>query len=237
MELNLHTTHLSVTEDNVKKAYISPVTSLLVSLALALGILVSDLSGYRLLTTAHAQQGPCGGGAVSIVDGLMLNGLTVGDVIVNGNVVENAVIAGSVRISNAQVVGSTGAVSANSGGVIVGVDNPVAVNGVIVGVDAPCSTTSGVIVGVDNPVAVNGVIVGVDNPVAVNGVIVGVDGANLIGVTGGTSGTAIGGVLTGDGITVNGGVITGQNLMLSGAVLSGGSIDGMFGSVSLTSGN
>ncbi|HEX8292515.1 MAG TPA: hypothetical protein VF570_12210, partial [Pyrinomonadaceae bacterium] len=155
--------------------------------SLALGILVSDLRGYRFLTSAHAQARPCQGRGLHIGQGIGLSGITVRNIIVNGQLVEEGVIAGSVL-----VVDSTGY---NVKGVIVGNDLPSA-NGVIVGNDRP--SANGVIVGNDGPSA-NGVIVGNDRPSA-NGVIVGND---VI---------ASGGTLTGDGVTVTGGVITGQNL-------------------------
>jgi hypothetical protein len=213
----------------VKKAYISPVTSLLMSLSLALGILVSDLSGYRLLTSAHAQEGTCGGpgggetvvtDSVNITDGLILSGITVHNVTINGTVLEQAVIAGSVQLANATVVGSPSVIQAN--GVIVGSDTPCA-NGVIVGSDSP--SPSGVIVGSGGPTA-NGVIVGSDSPTP-----------SLSGVTGEASGTADGGTLTGDNITVADGVITGQNLLLSGATIDQGSVSGTITSISIPPAN
>jgi hypothetical protein len=206
----------------VKKAYISPVTSLLMSLSLALGILVSDLRGYRLLTSAHAQQGsPCGvsendatvvSDTVNIEDGFILSGIAVRNVTVNGSVLDQAVIAGIVQISDATVVGSTsiiytgGEVGAGQGGVLVGSDSP---------------CTNGVLVGSDSP-AINGVLVGSDSP-----------SPTLTGVTGSASGTAVGGMLTGDNITINDGVVTGQNLLLSGATFNDGSISGTITSISI----
>ena len=49
----------------MKKAHLPLVTSLMVSFSLAFGILVSDLSGYRVLTSAHAQTNSCSGTTVA----------------------------------------------------------------------------------------------------------------------------------------------------------------------------
>ena len=213
----------------MKKAYISPATSLLMSLSLALGILVGDLGGYRLLTSAHAQSGICvepgedgtvATDSVNIVDGLILSGITARNVTVNGTVIEQAVIAGGVHLANATVVGSNSVVQVD--GVIVGSDTTPCGDGVIVGSD-------GVIVGSDTPSpgpSLSGVIVGSDSPVA-----------NLSGVTGTASGTAVGGTLTGDNISVAGGVITGQNLLLSGTAIGRGSVRGSFKSVTIRPAN
>ena len=224
----------------MKKAYFSPVTSLLVSLSLALGILVSDLSGYKLLTSAHAQENPCGGGGTTIEspmligDGLILSGITVRNGTVNGSVVEHAVIAGSVHLSGATVLGTTDVVGGNSPcleGVIIGSgDSPQPqLNGVIIG--------SGDVVGGDPQL--NGVIIGSGDVAGgdpqLNGVIIGSGDLTLSGVTGSATGTAVGGTLTGDDITVgDGGVITGQNLLLSGTTIDGGSINGTATSVSIS---
>jgi hypothetical protein len=201
------------------------------SLSLALGILVSDLSGYRLLTSAHAQAGTCGGpggdgtvatDSVNIVDGLILSGITARNVTVNGTVLEQAVIAGSVRLADATVVGSTTVIQTN--GVIVGSDS-LCLDGVIVGSDGVIVGSDGVIVGSDTP-ARNGVIVGSDSPTP-----------SLSGVTGDASGTAVGGTLTGDNISINGGVVTGQNLLLSGTTIGQGSVSGTVTSIRLTPAN
>jgi hypothetical protein len=208
----------------VKKAYFSPVTSLLMSLSLALGILVSDLSGYRLLTRVHAQEGArCAGrpvvsDAVVVEDGLILSGITVRNVNVNGTFLEQAVIVGSVHLVNALVEGSTSVIHAD--GVIVGSDAQCA-NGVIVGSDV--ASPSGVIVGSDRPTP-NGVIVGSDRPA-------------LSGVSGEATGTAVGGTLTGDDIAITDGFITGQNLLLSGATIDQGSISGSITSISVRPAN
>lgn len=242
----------------MKKAYISPVTSLLMSLSLVLGILVSDLRGYRLLTSAHAQEGsPCGviendvtvvGDTVNIENGLILSGITVRNVTVNGIVLDQAVIAGSVQISDATVVGSTGMVyseeaDAGPSGVIIGSESPKP-NGVIIGSENPCSNgviigsespkPNGVIIGSESPKP-NGVIIGSENPSpSPNGVIIGSERTIIADVTGVATGTAVGGTLTGDDIIVTDGFVTGQNLLLSGATFNGGSVSGTITSVTIT---
>lgn len=202
----------------MKKPFISPVTSLLVSLSLALGILVCNMSDYGLLTTAHA----CGadGSGLTVIGqtwtlnhALAPNGVTVQNILVNGQIVEAGVIAGSVQIVSGTVI--------NANGVLVGNEEPGAASsgtdayGVLVGNEAPC--VQGVLVGNEEPSAAssganaNGVLVG--NEININGLIVG------------ASGTANGGILTGENISITGGLITGQNLLLSGATINGGFIN------------
>ena len=217
----------------MKKAHFSPMTTLLMSLSLALGILVSDLSGYRLLTRVHAQEGTCGG-SVIIQDGLILSGITVRNIVVNGSVLEQAVIAGSVQLIDATVEGPPIGIEAD--GVIIGSgDSPVS-NGVIIGSgDRPCS--NGVIIGSGDRPVPNGVIIGSGDRPAPNGVIIGSGNATIYGMTGETTGTAVGGTLTGDNITITDGLITGQNLLLSGTTINQGSISGTITSVTITPAN
>jgi hypothetical protein len=229
-------------EDNVKKSLISPVTSLLVSLSLALGILVCNISDYGFLTTAHA----CGGGGsnstvvgdtLAINNALAPDGVAFRNILVNGQFVEAGVIAGPVQLVSGSVVNANGVIVSNgdggteSDGVVVGNGGP-CVEGVIVsngGDPAPNPAPNGVIVSnggdpAPNP-APNGVIVsnGDDDPATNGGAGVG----NQIGASGyivGVSGTANGGTLTGDNITVTDGIVTGQNLLLSGSTIDGGFI-------------
>jgi hypothetical protein len=222
------------------------MTTLLMSLSLALGILVSDLSGYRLLTRVHAQEGTCGG-SVIIQDGLILSGITVRNIVVNGSVLEQAVIAGSVQLIDATVEGPPIGIEAD--GVIIGSgDSPVS-NGVIIGSgDRPCSNgviigsgdrpvPNGVIIGSGDRPVPNGVIIGSGDRPAPNGVIIGSGNATIYGMTGETTGTAVGGTLTGDNITITDGLITGQNLLLSGTTINQGSISGTITSVTITPAN
>lgn len=188
----------------MKKAHLSSVTALLLSLSLVVGILVSDFAGARFLTTAYAQSGQCTSTTVitpaaEIGDGgttaqnIILNGVVVGN-----RVITNGMIAGSVQISNSTLIGAGG----------------VTVDGVIVGDGGQC--TNGVIVG--DGTGTDGVIVG--DGTGMDGVIVG-DGASVNGVVGGDGLTAYGGTLTGDGVIVgDGGIVTGSNLRLVGTTLT-----------------
>ena len=214
----------------MKRFFFSPVACLVMSLSLALGILVGDMGGLKLLTTAHAEDSTCSGMVygqqVTLEEGVAVSGIAVRDIYVNGQLVPEAVIAGRVQLVDSSVV--------NALGVIVG-GNEVP-NGVIVGGREENVTPCGVIVG-GNEVP-NGVIVG-GNEVP-NGVIVGgreVEAVSLSGATVNASGTAVGGELTGDGITINDGVITGQNLLLSGTTIDGGSISGTTEGISVPPSN
>jgi hypothetical protein len=239
-------------EVKVKKAHLSPVTSLLVSFSLALGILVSNLSGYELLTTAHAQTGSCSGtgsgnivvsDSVKINEGVALSGIAVRGLVVNGNVVPDGVIAGSVRIVDSTAVNLSGVIvgsgNLNLSGVIVGSGN-LSTQGVIVGsgnlnaqggsvVGSPCTELvgDGVIVG-SGDLHTQGVIVGSGN---LSGVIVG--SGNLSGVIVGNGGLSLSGVIVGSG-DIHGGTLTGDNVTVdddgvitgTNLILTGSTIDG-----------
>jgi hypothetical protein len=214
----------------VKKAYFSPVTSLLMSLSLALGILVGEMNGYGLLTTAHAQEGGgCGGtvtgSTVTIGSGVVDGGIVVRNIIVNGETIEQAVIPSSVQIiqgeameANGALVGGGAPAPANLSGALVGGGAP-APGGQ--NVAAPCLDVvvdlSGALVGGGAPVAG-----GAENEITVHGAVVR------------ATGTFVGGMLTGEDIVINNGVITGQNLLLSGATIEGGSIEGTIASVQIS---
>jgi hypothetical protein len=199
------------------------------SLSLALGILVGDLGGYELLTRAHAQGTTCGGtraisSPVTIIAGIADGGIVVRDVLVNGELVAQGVIADSVRIVGGGIVRANGVFVGGDGGTATG-----ARGGVFVGGDegSPSACANGVFVGGDGGTGARttGVFVGGD------------DGSNEVrlgGATVSSSGAAIGGTLTGDNITVTDGVITGQNLLLSGTIIDGGSAGGTFTSVQIT---
>ena len=186
----------------MKRTKLSPVISLVVSLSLVVGILVSDLAGARLLTAAHAQtSGGCAGqSSVRITRGLLSGGVVVHNVTVGGQLVALAYIPGSVQIAR----GSVGGVN----GVIVSDGSPGAVEGVIVSDGGP--NRDGVIVSDGSPNADrDGVIV--SDGITANGVIVS-DGGSVI---------ATGGTISGEGVSVENGVITGYNLVLRGATISG----------------
>src|SRR5215204_3605797 len=89
---------IQFTEENVKKTYISPVTSLLLSLSLVVGIFVAGLTNSHVLPAAQAQTieeitspSPDGKlvGTVIAVQGVVVNGVAT-----------NALIPGGVRFNN-----------------------------------------------------------------------------------------------------------------------------------------
>ena len=199
------------------------------SLSLALGILVSDLRGYKFLTSAHAQESPCGE-TPTTVDTLSLDnvlapdGVAVHNIYVNGQLIESGVIANSVRFVDGSVV--------NADGVVVGNEGPADADGVVVGNEAPCF--NGVVVGNERPDD-PGDGDGASGP---DGVVVGNE-ANVSGYIVNASGRANGGALTGDNINITNGVITGQNLLLSGSTIDGGiiNITGTITGVNITPAN
>src|SRR5687767_12705627 len=156
------------------------MTSLMVSFSLAFGILVSDLRGYRVLTSAHAQSNSCSGTPVAtrharVSYGLVLGGIHFRTIRVDGHVITHGVIASDVRIEDTTIVGANGLIDGGGGvsvnGALVGDGSPVATNGALVGDNSPC--TNGALVGDGSPAATNGALVGDGSPVATNGALVG----------------------------------------------------------------
>jgi hypothetical protein len=219
----------------VKKPLLSPVTSLLLSLSLALGILVCNMSDYGFLTTAHA----CGGGDSTVTGGTLTldnalapDGVAFSNILVDGQIVEAGVIAGPVRFVSGSMVNSTGVLVGNE----VSSAQPSGSNtyGVLVGNEAPC--TAGVLVG--NELTAGASIPLASGGAATLGVLVGNE-LTFSGLIISSSGTANGGILTGDNISISGGVITGQNLLLSDSTVNGGfsTMSGTVTGVSAPSGN
>ena len=241
MEIILHSHQF--TEDNVKKNNFSPLTALLLSLSLGLGILVGAPSSLKLLTRVHAQESTCGsvvtGSTVTINSGVINGGIYVRDITVNGELVAQAVIMGSLQIAQGDVVNADGALvgggSPSPSGALVGGGAPVS-NGDSTGA-APCVDSIvvspfGALVGGGSP-SPSGALVGGGAPVSG-------DGSAQVSVGGATinaTGSFVGGELTGDDIVINDGVITGQNLLLSGTTIEGGSIQGTVTSVSISPAN
>ena len=239
------TTHIffrQFLEVKVKKAHLSPVTSIAVSFSLALGILVSDVCGSRFLTAARAGNNSCHGKKVSskhikINNGIVHDGVAVRRVTVNGQVVHHGVIASSVIINDMTAPGVKGVLVGDNGpapagaasgdgsvcrdGVLVGDNSPVAITGVLVGDNSPVAIT-GVLVGDNSPVATNGVLVGDNSPTPETGI--NAEGIHVSGAVVSIGGTASGGVLVGDNITISNGVITGENLVLTGSRVKGGHV-------------
>jgi hypothetical protein len=186
-------------EVKVKKAHLPLVTPLLVSFSLAFGILVSDLSGHRFLTAAHAQGNSCAGKKVatrhvSVDDGLVLGGIQFRTIRVDGRVIPHGVIASGVHINDTTIVGASG--------VIVSDGSPTA-SGVIVSDGSP--TTAGVIV--SDGVAVTGVIVS-DGVTAHGGTLT---GDNI---------TVTDGVITGENLRLTGTTIMGGTVNINGSITS-----------------
>ncbi|MBV9924301.1 MAG: hypothetical protein JOZ96_04605 [Acidobacteria bacterium] len=159
------------------------------SLSLALGILVGDMGGLKLLTTAHAEDSTCSGMVygqqVTLEEGVAVSGIAVRDIYVNGQLVPEAVIAGRVQLVDSSVV--------NALGVIVG-GNEVP-NGVIVGGrEVEAVSLSGATVNASGT-AVGGELTG-DGITINDGVITGqnlllsgttIDGGSISGTTEGIS--------------------------------------------------
>jgi hypothetical protein len=201
----------------VKKSFLSPVTSLVVSLSLALGILVCNMCDYGFLTTAHA----CDGGVTVLGETMTLNnalapnGVSFHNLLVNGQLIEAGVIAGPVQLVGGGVTNVNGVIVSNG-------ESEPAPNGVIVSNGGPC--TNGVIVSNGGETVTNGVIVSNGDGEQSAGSAVTVSGeVSFSGYIISASGTANGGTLTGDNISITeGGVITGENLLLSGTTIDGG---------------
>jgi hypothetical protein len=165
------------------------------TLALALGILVADLTNLNTVSTAAAQttEDTALVGEATVVG----ERIVAQDVLVNG-VPTTAVFVGSVKVVDSVLY--SGDVASLSG---VNVGDNLMLTGVNVGDNL---TLTGVNVG-DN-LTLTGVNVG-DNLTA-NGVNVGDN-----------SPTIFGGVVEGDDVKVVDGIITGENLTVTGAVVGG----------------
>jgi hypothetical protein len=199
-------------EATVKRILLSPVTSLLMSLSLVVGILVCDLTGMRAFPAASAQTASVLSvptSAATVSGGV----ITARGVLING-VVTDAVFVGSVNVSNSVLDTSRGVArfaSATSGGVyILGAYPAPAPEPVGGAYPAPAPEPIEGAYPAPAPEPVDGAYpapgpepVGGAYPAPV--IIVG-DGLEVIG-----------GALQGDNIQVTGGVITGENLVLVGA--------------------
>jgi hypothetical protein len=229
MEIILHSHQF--TEDNVKKAHLPPVTSLAVSLSLALGIFAAGLTNSRVVPVAKAQEinyVSVGSSAGTVVG----TAIAAKGVVING-VATNAVIPGSVRISDSVVDSACGLTSLgfNVGGDTVyalGVfasgnytdgdgDGTVGPNGVFASgnyTDADADTTAtpnGVFASGNYTDAGTGEdVAGTPNGVFASGDIY--VGSNL---------QVVGGVLSGTNIQVIDGVVTGSDLKVVGGYVSG----------------
>ena len=216
----------------MKRTHLSPVTSLLVSLSLVVGILVCDIAGSRLLTAAHAQSGCASqGGSVNITGGVLTGGVYVRNVVANGQLIALAYIPGSVRIARGTITDANGIIVSDGrpDGIIVSDGGPSSdPNGIIVSDGSGGIMADGIIVSDGGPCTADGIIVSDGTPTGEsNGIIVS-DGGRItvdgIIVSDGGGTTATGGTLSGDQVSVENGVVTGGNLSLTGATLNGGSM-------------
>ena len=176
----------------MRKHQLSPSASILMSLALALGILVADIANVSRVTVAAAQTAT-GDSYVAVADATVVGTRIVAlDVIVDG-VPTSGVFVGSVQVVDSVL--ST---------------EPNVANGVNVG---DSLTGGGVNVG-DGATDEGGVNVG-DGVTGVN------VGDGFWGGDDGDSPTITGGTVEGDNVQVVDGVITGENLKVVGAYVSG----------------
>jgi hypothetical protein len=227
MEFGLHSHQF--TEDNVKKTYISPMTSLLMSLSLVAGIFVAGLTNSRVLPAAKAQnvQQVTFGAPYATVAGTVM---VARGVVVNG-VASDALIPGTVRISDTVVDSGCGltalgfsmtgdmvyALGVFTSGNIAGGDDPTGPNGVF---------TSGNLAGGDLPTGPNGVftsgnLTGGDQPIGPSGVFTSGNVADEDSPAGPSGVFTSGNVYVGDNLQIVGGVLTGSNIQITNGVISG----------------
>lgn len=202
-------------EVNVNSTRFSPIKPLAVSLALALGILVADLTGRPLVPAAEAQdssdctgqfavKGVPVGTAVPISEGTLKGGpIALRGVIVSGDEVD-AIVDGDLLIAD---------------GVLFG-DDTVRADGLVVdGGATPCT----------NSVIVSGEVV------SAFGVIVsGDDEGSNDGPGAPAEFEVFGGTIEGDNLRVEGGVLRGDNLRLVGGHVKGSSLRVVGASISVT---
>lgn len=202
----------------MKRIHLSPVTSLLVSLSLVLGILVSDLTGLRVLSTVKAETTliPVSAGRLASnlieVKGVMVDGVATDALIEGGVGLGDAFIDSGCGVTPVGYT-STGdavyAIGGFTGATTEGVFTSGNVNGVF---------TSGNVAGSDE---------GTTNGVFTSGNLSGDDEGGTNGVF--TSGNVYvgdtlrvtGGSLSGTDVQVNNGVISGSDLAVVGSYVSG----------------
>jgi hypothetical protein len=212
-------------EATVKRILLSPVTTLLMSLSLVVGILVCDLTGLRALPAASAQTGAVRSVSVATLAGGVI---AAKGVVING-VATDAVFLGSVTVSNSVIDAGRGITRFGALGAsdfyVLGAypsGDPEPVNGAYPSGDP--DPVNGAYPSGD-PEPVNGAYPSGD-PDPVNGAYPSgdpdpVNGAYPSGVIYGGGGLeVIGGTLQGSNIQVTNGVISGENLVLVGAFVT-----------------
>jgi hypothetical protein len=225
-------------EATVKRILLSPVTTLLMSLTLVVGILVCDLTGLRALPAASAQTGAVRSVSVATLAGGVI---AAKGVVING-VATDAVFLGGVKVSNSVIDAGRGITRFGALGVggvyVLGAypsGDPEPVNGAYPSGD-PDPVNGAYPSGDPDPVSgaypsgdpepVNGAYPSGD-PEPVNGAYPSGDPDDVSGaypsgvIYGGDGGLeVIGGTLQGDNIQVTNGVISGENLVLVGAFVT-----------------
>jgi hypothetical protein len=221
-------------EATVKRILLSPVTTLLMSLTLVVGILVCDLTGLRDLPAASAQTSASRSVSVARLAGGVI---AAKGVVING-VATDAVFLGGVEVSNSVVDAGRGITRFGTGGVyILGAypsGNPDDVGGAYPSGD-PDDVNGAYPSGEIDPVSgaypsgeidpVNGAYpsgeIDPANGAYPSGNPEDVGGAYPSGVIYGSGGLeVVGGTLQGSNIQVTNGVITGENLVLVGAFVT-----------------
>jgi len=188
-------------EATMKRNHLSPVTSLLVSLSLVVGILVCDLTGLHALPAANAQTGAAYSGQISVPAATIAGSVIAAKGVVINGVATDAVFLGEVSVSNSVVEG---------GGVYVLGAYPSGDPG-----SDPEDAGGAYPSGIALP-DVNGAYPSGDP--GSGGVES--DGAYPSGVIYGDGLEVVGGTLQGSNIQVTDGVISGDNLVLVGAVVT-----------------
>ncbi len=207
MEIILHPHQF--TEDNVKKAHLPHATSLAVALSLALGIFVAGLTNSRVVPSAKAQSLEL---TVATPEATLVGtSIAARGVVING-VATDAIIPGSVRITDASVSTTCGltAVGFSSTG-----DTVYALGVFASGNDS------------DAVVGPNGVFASGNytDTITDEDAADAAGGPNGVFASGeiyvGTQLQVVGGSLSGSNIQVTDGVVTGSDLQVVGAHVSG----------------
>jgi hypothetical protein len=197
----------------VKRFHLSPVTTLVVSLSLVVGILVSGLTD-SVVPVAKAQTGSAETPRVAPVRSTIMvgnSGVAASRIIFKGVAIDgvptDAVLEGGhIRLVNGVIISGESPVSENL--VVSGVvsDNPLDTDGVII---------SGEIVG-GSPDSLDGVII--------SGEIQKPEGVTVNSITAPTDAVVVtGGILEGDDVNVTDGIIiSGTNITVTGATVSAG---------------
>jgi hypothetical protein len=199
----------------VKRIHLSPVTSLLVSLSLVVGILVCDLKGARLLPAAHAQTGAAHVFHQIAVPAATLAGSVIAakGVLING-VATDADFVGEVRISDS-IVEASGGVYVDGAFPSGGGDIDPA-NGAFPSGGGDIDPVSGAFPSGGGDIQpVSGAFPsGGGDPIAIEGAFP----SGIISSDGGLQ--VVGGTLQGTNINVTNGIISGDNLVLVGAYVT-----------------